>query len=120
MADKSSQASIVTGCRCMNHLKKIFSINGREQAWVDCRKHPLMLSIRSVELIGRNLCGTADVAIVTRQAKRIEQPQMGLEVFFLLKKEPREGHNMYQAQASLLSANIHSATLKPIMVSSLP
>ncbi len=118
MAGKSSQAITYKDCRYMDHLAKIFSIDGRKQAWVDCRKHPFMLSIRVVDLMGRDLNGKTQVAVVTRQAKRIHQSQEGLEVIFELKKEPLESHNLYQARVSLLTANTHSASLKPIMVSS--
>lgn len=76
-----------------------------------------MLSIRGMDLIGRNLSGTTDVAVVTRQARLINQPQEGLEIILELRKSPLDSNNLYRARACLLAANVHSAGLGPIMVS---
>ena len=104
-------------CRYLAHLKKSFSINDRIMGWVDCRKHPSMLSLEGPSLIGHNLIGTTDVAIVTRQAHRQQKPQMGLLIMFELKKKALDSRCAYQASASLIAATIHSPDERPVMVS---
>ncbi|KAK9833492.1 hypothetical protein WJX84_004940 [Apatococcus fuscideae] len=102
--------------RYLAHLKESFSINGRIMGWVDCRKHPSMLSLEGLSLIGHNLRGTTDVAIVTRQAHRQQKPQMGLLIMFELKKKALESRCAYKASASLIAASIHSPDERPVMV----
>ena len=84
---------------------------------MDCWKHPTMLSLQGLSLIGHNSRGTRDVGIITRQAHLQQRLQTGLLIMFELEKKALESQCAYQARASLIAASHHSPDESPVMVS---
>ena len=100
----------------MEHLSKNISIDNRLNGWVDVARHLQLLSFDGKETLGFNFKGTTDVLVATRAAIRCLAPNLKMRLLFTLKKNVTESA-IYQAQLSLLLANLHSPETKPAMVS---
>lgn len=83
---------------------------------VDAANHfPTLLSYDGSVSLGCKLTGTTDVVVATRETVEGQQKELCLVLLFELRTKVDEA-SVAQAQLILLLANIHSPSLRPVMV----
>ena len=103
--------------RYMPHLQTSISLGSRELSWIDAANHhPHLLACDAHLSLGRNFRGTTDVAVCNKTAVKGNVPALGLRLLYELKKGSVSRDSVTRAIASLMLANIHSPSLRPMLV----
>lgn len=94
----------------MSHQESIVKWTSRSSA------ETKLLDCTAVGVFGRNLKGTTDVVVASRQAVLGDMPHVGLHLMWELKKSVPTAEDGYRAMTVLLAGALMSPDHKPIMV----
>lgn len=103
--------------RYILHLSSSISLGSRQLTWVDAaNRHPQLLTCDAHLSLGRKFRGTTDAVVCSRSAVSGNVPALGMHMLFELKKGDIIHDDVIQAMVSLMLANLHAPSLRPMMV----
>ena len=105
--------------RYIPHLRSSISLGSRDLTWIDAANHyPQLLACDAHLSLGRKFRGTTDVVVCNRSAVSGNVPALGMRMLYELKKGTISRDHVIQAMVSLMLANIHAPSLRPMLVRS--